>query len=209
MQLAHRPLPPPDLLDSIGGRSVPDHAAADWIRRTFIHLHGPLANEEHAHLTYAHIGVVWSTVPFKKQQRQVAGMTEDPANLKGNRWTVARQVQQLEEWFQTFPDFVITFDATIAAELDDASWCALVEHELYHCAQALDEFDMPKFRRDGSPVFAIRGHDVEEFVGVVARYGAAAATAGVGELVRAAQRPPSVAPARIAAACGTCLKKVA
>ncbi|WP_267902481.1 putative metallopeptidase [Sinorhizobium meliloti] len=41
------------------------------------------------------------------------------------------------------------------------------------------------------PVFTVRGHDVEEFVGVVRRYGADAA--GVRAIVDAANRPPEIA----------------
>jgi len=91
--------------------------------------------------------------------------------------------------------------------MDDPSFCALVEHELYHCGQKLDVHGMPKFGQDGMPQFAIRGHDVEEFVGVVARYGADAA--GVSEMVEAAKHRPSVGLASIAGACGTCHLKVA
>lgn len=55
------------------------------------------------------------------------------------------------------------------------SWC-VVEHELYHAAQETDAFGAPKFNRStGRRVFTIRGHELEEFVGVVRRYGADAA----------------------------------
>lgn len=208
MRLTSRPRPPAVLLES-AGLTMPDAEAARWLKATFIVAGSPLHNEHHAHLEDAHLGVLWTTLTYRKQQRYIAGLTEDPANLKGNAWSIGRQEQQLTEWFGAIPDFVLTFDAGLANELDDASWCALAEHELYHCAQALDQFDMPRFTRDGQPVYAIRGHDVEEFVGVVERYGTTAATAGVADLVRAAQRPPTVAPARIAAACGTCLQRVA
>jgi hypothetical protein len=84
---------------------------------------------------------------------------------------------------------------------------ALVEHELYHAGHARDEYGLPKFRRDGSPAFRLRGHDVEEFVGVVRRYGAEAA--GVSALVDAAAGRPEVAAAHIAEACGNCLLRAA
>ncbi|WP_275593268.1 putative metallopeptidase [Rhizobium gallicum] len=73
------------------------------------------------------------------------------------------------------PHFLLTFDAHYASTCSDAEFCALVEHELYHAGQERDAFGAPKFRRDGSPAFGLRGHDVEEFVGVVRRYGADAA----------------------------------
>ncbi|WP_410176759.1 putative metallopeptidase [Sinorhizobium medicae] len=59
----------------------------------------------------------------------------------------------------------------------------------------------------GRPVFTIRGHDVEDFVGVVRRYGADAA--GVRAIVDAANRPPEIARAQIAHACGTCQLRLA
>jgi hypothetical protein len=113
----------------------------------------------------------------------------------------------VEEWFGAMPDFLLTFSAPAAHDMDDASFCALVEHELYHCAQKMDQYGMPKFKEDGSPSFAIRGHDVEEFVGVVARYGAI--DPGVAAMVEVAGRQPLMRAASIAGACGTCGLKAA
>ena len=67
-----------------------------------------------------------------------------------------------------------------------------------------DIYGAPKFRKStGLPSFALVGHDVEEFVGVVRRYGADA-TGGVRALVDAANATPTVAAAAIDAACGNC-----
>jgi hypothetical protein len=52
----------------------------------------------------------------------------------------------------------------------------------------------------------MRAHDVEEFVGVVRRYGAGEQ---VQKLVDAAQMPPEVARLDIARSCGTCLLRAA
>jgi ribosomal protein S27AE len=109
---------------------------------------------------------------------------------------------QLLGWFGMAPDFVLTFDAHYCASCSDAEFMALVEHELYHCGQQRDEFGGLKFRKSGLPVFAMRGHDVQEFVGVVRRYGADAA--GVRELVEAAKKEPEVSAVRVAQVCGTC-----
>lgn len=68
-------------------------------------------------------------------------------------------------------------------------------------------FGQPKFRRSGLPAFAIKGHDVEQFVGVVRRYGADAT--GVREMVDAAKAAPEIANVSIAQACGTCRLRVA
>ena len=189
-------------------------AAADvlaWIRDTFVWGIGssPLANPDHGHLALATIGVLWTNEKNASKGREVVGTAEIFAP-KGNAWQNARQQQQLREWFGEAPDFILTFSAPYATSIDDATFCALVEHELYHCAQALDEYGTPKFDREGVPAWTIRGHDVEQFVGVVRRYGARAA--GVDAMVTAAklaETQPIVRATEIAGACGTCLAKVA
>lgn len=203
-----RPLPPEDLVDPARwtARFVPAPEVIDWLRRTFVEPGGALVNPEHAHLEHAELGVLWTSVENVSKGRLVAGTAEMPSQGGGGKWSKARAAQQMREWFGGVPDFVVTLDAVRAATLDDASFCALVEHELYHCGQALDEYGAPRFTRGGAPVFAVRGHDAEEFVGVVRRYGAGAAAGGVTELVEAANRPPEVAAAGIAGACGTCLR---
>jgi hypothetical protein len=55
------------------------------------------------------------------------------------------------------------------------------------------------------PVLTLRGHDVEEFVGVVRRYGA---SEEVQELVDVANAPAEVAHINVARACGTCMLKI-
>jgi hypothetical protein len=84
---------------------------------------------------------------------------------------------------------------------------ALLEHELYHAGQERDGFGAPKFRKSGLPAFAMRGHDVEGFVGVVRRYGMI--DCGVRAMVEAARKSPEIAAVRIAQACGTCLLRAA
>jgi hypothetical protein len=105
------------------------------------------------------------------------------------------------------PDFLITLDAVICADLDDATWCALLDHELYHCGHARTIYDTPKYDRRGRPVYAMLGHDVEAFIGVTRRWGVGAAENGVAGLVDAAQRRPLIAQAQIDIACGNCLRR--
>lgn len=198
-----RPRPPASLSPDQPAAFVPAPEISDWIRRAILSPSGSLFNDEHEHLTGAEIGCLWTSEPHTRQQRTVVGMAEIPV-LRGNRWAKGRHDQQLREWFGFFPDFLLTFAADHASQRDDASWCALVEHELFHCAQAVDRFGGPKFHDDGRPVYAIKGHDCEEFVGVVRRYGAGAAAGGVADLVKAARRRPEIAAARILGACGTC-----
>ena len=198
-----RPLPPVSLLEDTGRSFAPANDLAAWASSIFIAEEGVLSNPEHAHLRFAEIGMLWAAIPNSRAGRRIIGQAElgDPAGAMG-KWAKARARQQVEEWFGTIPDFLITIDAHYAVECGDAEFCALIEHELMHCAQDRDIYGAPKFRKDGLPVFTIRGHDVEEFIGVVRRYGAHAA--GIDALIEAANQRPEVAPARIAHACGTC-----
>lgn len=136
-------------------------------------------------------------------------MAEMPS-FRCNAWQKARQQQQMVEWFGLIPDFLITLDAHYCAQATDVEFAALVEHELYHCAQATDEFGAPRFNRDtGEPVWAMRGHDVEEFIGVVRRYGAGPQDGALARLIDAGSATPEVSNLNIARACGTCQMKVA
>lgn len=205
-----RPYPPAEVIDDLAPpmfRSAPE--LREWVEASVLADSGPLVNEDHAHLRFATIGYLWTNVSNARKGRVVVGQAEigSPQGAMG-KWAKARAVQQIEEWFGAVPDFIMTIDAGYAARCSDAEFCALVEHELYHMAQAMDEFGNPKFSKDtGRPIFTIRGHDVEEFVGVVRRYGADAAH--IRDLIEAAQRGPEIAAAAIASACGTCLARAA
>jgi hypothetical protein len=206
-----RPYPPKAFLDDPLNRFTPSTELRDWIQSVFIDEAGPLHNPEHAHLQGAVFGVCWTLVGNTRGGRRIIGQAEFAKNIGGNggRWAKARAHQQLEEWFgrgaHNMLDFLLTFDAYHCAECSDAELCALIEHELYHCAQQYRD-GMPLFSKaTGRPMYALRGHDVEEFVGVVRRYGAGAT--GVTELVQAANRGPEIAGARISHACGTCQER--
>jgi hypothetical protein len=77
--------------------------------------------------------------------------------------------------------------------------------ELENRAVERDIYGAPKFRKStGLPAFTLQGHDVEEFISVVRRYGAAAA--GVQAMIDAAAQGPTVAAADIDFACGNCAR---
>lgn len=196
-------MPPADAIEPLPEIFIPASDLAAWIRATFIDDSGPLYNPDHAHLGAALIGCLWTNVPNTRKMKGIAAQAEMP-RAQGDAWTRARQEHWMREWFGDEPDFVITVDAPLAAVLTDVQFCALVEHELYHCAQATDGDGLPKFTKDGNPVFAMKGHDVEEFVGVVRRYGAVGA--GIAELVEAANAGPTISTAHASWACGTCGK---
>lgn len=207
-----RPRPPERLLGQDGSCTpTPFEPAPEleaWARATFIAEDAPLLNEEHAHLREASLGFLWCALPNARQMNAVVGQAE-MLSLQGGKWQKARQEMQIEGWFGTLPDFLLTFHADYADQCSDAVFCALVEHELYHCGQAKDAWGAPRFSKTtGRPVFTMRGHDVEEFVGVVARYGVGAAAGQTAALVQAANRPAIVCEADIAGACGTCGRRV-
>lgn len=203
-----RPHPPQLILESFGGLFVPAPELWEWIKACILSEEGSLYNPDHAHLADANIGMLWTSEPNTRQGNAVVGMAEIPM-FRAGHWQKARQEQQITEWFGEIPDFLITLDALFAESVPDAVFAALVEHELYHCAPLLDEFGAQKFSKEGKPKFTMRGHDVEEFVGVVRRYGHGNAAGKTAQLVEAANRPPEIAAVQLAHACGTCLKLVA
>ncbi|EJN36318.1 putative metallopeptidase [Pseudomonas sp. GM80] len=201
----NRPLPPAILIDSIFLAVAPAPDVWEWVSREIIADGGSIHNEEHAHLIDADIRVMWASAAFTKKGRTVVGQAEQVA-LRAGGWQKARMEQQMMDWFGDVPAYIITLAADYCAQCSDADFCALVEHELYHIAQATDQYGAPKFTPEGLPKLEMRGHDVEEFVGVVRRYGA---SPEVQALVDAANNPAEVGKMNISRACGTCLLKSA
>jgi hypothetical protein len=184
---------------------APANEVADWLNRNILADDGPLNNRDHAHLHGADVCFLWASTAFGKQGRTVIGQAEQ-VMFRAGGWQKARQEQQMREWFGYVPDFIITLAADYCAQCSDLEFCALVEHELYHIGQELDDFGSPKFTKEGMPKLALRGHDVEEFTGVVRRYGA---NAQVAKLIEAAKGPAEVSRLNVAHACGTCIARAA
>lgn len=205
-----RPSPP----DSLFGESAwfrpiaPADGVAEWVSEAILAEGAPLYNEEHKHLFFADIAYLWAAVENTKQMRRVVGQCEE-VMIRAGGWQKARQEQQLYEWFGRVPKFLITLDAQYSRDCTDLEWCALVEHELYHVGHRKDEFGEPAFTKDGEPKLGIRGHDVEEFVGIVRRYGVGGAAGETAKLIAAAKRVPEVGHVDIAQACGTCMLRAA
>lgn len=202
-----RPQPPAIMLNPAAECFAPAPDLEEWAFATFIDDGSSLENEEHRHLQAAKVGFVWTSKINVRAGRMVCGTCE-PGRPRGPAWIKGRQDQQLLEWFGQEVDFLITLFAPYAAQAGDAEFCSLVEHELLHAGQEHDEFGAPKFRKDGRPVFAMRGHDVEEFVSIVRRYGVGAAAGDTLALVEAARRGPEVEAASITQACGTCMARL-
>ena len=203
-------MPPASILElsefaELGLRLIPAPEVLEWLQAQVFSIDGELHNEDHAHLIDADVCFLWASSGLGKQGRFVLGQAEQVAFRAGG-WQKARMEQQMFDWFGRVPAFIITLAADYCAECSDIDFCALVEHECYHIAQAKDAFGAPKFTQEGLPKLEMRGHDVEEFVGVVRRYGA---SEDVQVLVDAANKPAEVGKLNIARACGTCLLKSA
>ncbi len=173
-----------------------------WVERTILLEGGPIFNPDHRHLLDADLAFLWAPAAFEKAGRSVLGQAEQ-VMFRAGGWQKARQDQQMVEWFGRVPAFLITLAADYCATCSDAELCALVEHELYHIGQATDAFGAPAFDKEGRPKLRIVAHDVEEFVGVVRRYGP---SAEVAKLAAVAAQAPQISRLNLARVCGCCLK---
>lgn len=198
----NRPMPP-DQMDVF--KPAPEIFL--WLKQTIFNPDSPLYNPDHSHLhelEMPELSFMWASRGFAKAGKYVLGECEKVAFRAGG-WQKRRQEMQMEDWFGEVPDFLITLDASYCNDCTDTEFLMLLEHELYHIAQKLDSFGEPSYNSStGAPMLEIRAHDVEEFIGVVARYGA---NESVQKMIDAASNAPSVGKADIAKACGTCLHK--
>jgi hypothetical protein len=189
---------------TLGARFVPALELQAWVRENILDPEGKIHNPDFLDLLELNIGFLWTDVRFKKGGARILG-TCSLADVGGDAWSKGRREQQIEEWFgEVFDDdldFLITLYAPFAEDADMASVCAVVEHELYHCG-------IKKYV-NGKPVLETRRHDVEEFIGVVRRYGAFASSQPISELVAAAKKEPEIARATLEGVCGSCGREIA
>ncbi|MBN3848639.1 hypothetical protein G3N58_17680 [Paraburkholderia sp. Ac-20342] len=205
-----RPIPPESLFgESRWFRPIaPADGVSEWVQESFLMEGAPLYNEEHRHLIDADIAYLWAVVENSKHMRRVIGQCEE-VMIRAGGWQKARTEQQFYEWFGRVPKFLITFDAHYSRQCSDLEWCALVEHELMHIGHRLDDYGQPAFTKDGMPKIGLKAHDVEEFVGIVARYGVGPKDGAVSRMVEAAKAGPQISNVSIAQACGTCMLRAA
>lgn len=144
-----RPLPNPAFVDEFAPyiRLTPATAVWEWVQSQFIADTGHLHNPDHFHLANADIGFLWASHGFSKKGRIVLGQAEQ-VMLRAGGWQKARMEQQMYEWFGRIPKFIITLAADYCTQCSDLEFCALVEHELYHIAQATDDYGAPKFNKE-------------------------------------------------------------
>lgn len=204
------PAPPAEVLD--GPPTVaPALDVEAWVLAEFLAPDRPMSIYEHSHLAEheARVGWLWATEVLVKRGRRILGRC-GLAQPTGDAWQQLHRTEQLERWFGEVPDFVVTLDAQFVAHAlatgRVADVLALVDHELCHAGIALDADGFQRFRKDGSPVWGIRTHDVEQFLGPVRRWGLA--SAGVEKLAEAIDHVravgPDIAQATLDGVCGTC-----
>lgn len=119
-----------------------------------------LVEEYHDHLTSNRIAVMWRF-----------GWKADPDGRI--QLGACKKASDIDRELRKNLDFVIllSWDFWSAAQVSDEQRKALLDHELMHAAEALDDDMEPKVDSRGRKVFRIRKHDVEEFTDIVRRHG--------------------------------------
>lgn len=212
--LPQRPYPPAALFDEdVEGAFARAEDVEEWLRKHFIEPDGVFFSETHESLQDASLGVLWTTAENSKQGVVVAGTAEMPSRSGGRMsgWAKEMWKWQMRRWFgPRLPVYVITFNATVCAEMEDVEFLATAKHELLHCGQAT--YDGKRdgdlwFKQDGSRVWTIWPHDFEGFVEVAEDFGAV--ERGVGDLAKVLRMPPRFGTAEIKIACGTVWSRAA
>ena len=202
-----RPRPPDTWANTVGDvyRFQPAPEIYDWLHETILNENSKVYNPDHEHLV-GHSGVafLWAESSFAKQGRFVHGQAELVA-FRVSGWQRDRQEAQIMGWFGELPKAIITLSAGYCRSCSDDDFCALVEHELYHLAHK-QSYKGPCYDDQGRAALSMRGHDVEEFLGVVERYGA---SREVQRMVDLANQGATLSRGSIAHACGTCLLRLA
>lgn len=146
-----------------------------WVHETLFNPDHEWYNQDHDHLhdfQVTEIAFLWANEVYEKAGKQILGQTEK-VMIDAGGWRKARQEMWFEDMLGAKPDFLITLDAGFCRECSDMQFLALVDHELYHIGQSVDNFGALAFSRDtGRPKLRLVSHDVEEFHGITRRYGA-------------------------------------
>lgn len=205
-----RPFAPNSIIETISDQFLPAPELDSFVKKTFLDENSLLYNEDHRHLRRARIAYLWTNVKNIKQMREVVGTCEIPKpSPMMSVWDKARYYYQLREWFGPVAetlDFLITLNARYFNLVKDIDFLAGLDHELYHCGQKCDEFGMPLFKKkSGRPMFGLRKHDVEEFVGIWRRYGPQSGAGDSMLFVELAHAKPLIGAADISKMCGTCV----
>lgn len=131
--------------------------------------------DPHAHLRDAEISYVFRDDELRRQGKVIAAdcilvariLQSDKRWSRLVKWALLRITSRI-----SLPDFLVLIDRNIWEGMSIAEKVALMDHELSHAwFQTEEDGETQKFKKDGSPLWAIKGHDIEEFRGVVGRNG--------------------------------------
>lgn len=113
----------------------------------------------HPDMGYAKIGLAW---------RKALKADKDGHLMLGK----CVKQSELTREFAAY-DFIIVLNREVWMDLGFSAEkkLALVDHEMCHAAQSLDEFGMQKYDERGRAIYRSRKHDIEEFRDVVTRHG--------------------------------------
>lgn len=189
----------------VPGMIEPCPEVRDWAIAMFVDPGGPLVNPDHEHLQDARIEFLWTNEGFYEFDgtQRVLG-TAQLGRASGKAWAKVQRQEQLHRWFRGEPDFLIILDVINLSTARPEAICALVEHELMHCSFKKDEFGDPKLDKYGEYQWSMRGHDIEQFIGVMARYGPTSETEE--KFIQAAKDGPQFKGIELAGICGSCVK---
>lgn len=207
-----RPFPPQELIDKVEEdeaiRLAPAPDLMKWVITNFLTIGGLLHNPDHDHIAELlhdneeFLACAWASSACVAKKRMVLGQCEKVMFNQGG-WKKARQEQQMRDWFGFVPIYLITIDASFCEKANDSEFCALLEHELYHIGvERYSDGEIIYSDHTGLPKHYLAGHDVEEFIGVVKRWGA---NDSVKRLIEVAKNPPFVSDLDISKCCGNCV----
>ncbi len=112
----------------------------------------------HPHLAEAYILYLFTTARRTRQSKVVLGSAQKLSDLQ--RFLSSGNAQDASEG----ADFIILLSQGEWKDLNEGQRNALVDHELLHCQRNGHD-------DDGSPIWGLRGHDVEAFAEEIRRHG--------------------------------------
>lgn len=125
-----------------------------------------LIPQHHTHLADARVLYLSTTAKRKKCDRVRLGSAQKVGGLMRYLSTLGEAALLSENGSADKPrgfDFIVLISQADWAFMDEAKRTALVDHELAHCWQVVDD--------KGKARWTMRGHDVEEFTEIIARHG--------------------------------------
>lgn len=179
----------------------------DHIHNTILSPTHKMFNPVHLHLNELDLGFLFTNIENSTKGQRILGQAKIPGS-GGDAWGVGMTNLFLIERFGYFPDALIILNGIWFSGATNLQRYALIEHELFHIAQKTDQYGLPQWDDEtGKPKIKIQGHDVEEFIGVVSRYGTYSPE--LAQMKGAMMKEPEFTIGEIDGICGSCKRKVA